>query len=258
MHWSFLLAIVFGSTLLFSETSLPNGTILPVTLEHTLRAAQAKPGDVAVLKIAQDVPLGGGQVLHAGTRVNGRVVKVFRSRQGLPAKVAIALDSVRVDGKELSVRTNLRAIAGFMEVEQAGIPTNGDDRGTPATAWTTRQIGGDVVYRGGGPVTNERNQAVGTPVYNGVSSRVSADPNSNCRAEIDGNSKPQSLWVFSSDACGVYGMSNVEILHAGRTDPVGEFVIGAKTGELKIPAGTALLLRVDEVTGSQQASSRTH
>jgi hypothetical protein len=54
------------------------------------------------------------------------------------------------------------------------------------------------------------------------------------------------LWVFSSDACGVYGFDHLHIAHAGRTAPAGVVSLVSDQGELKIPAGTGLLLRISE------------
>ncbi len=129
-------------------------------------------------------------------------------------------------------------------MHDAQLPLNGPDRGTSEDAWTTIQVGGDVVYRGGGPVTSDH-EVVGTPVRGGgVLMRVTTRPGSPCRGPLDSNA-PQALWVFSSDACGVYGFSNLAIRHAGRTAPVGEIVLTSTKKELKLPPGTGLLLRVD-------------
>jgi hypothetical protein len=52
------------------------------------------------------------------------------------------------------------------------------------------------------------------------------------------------LWVFSSDACGLYDFSNVTLTHAGRTNPVGEITLESRKGDFNIPSGSGLLLRV--------------
>jgi hypothetical protein len=107
----------------------------------------------------------------------------------------------------------------------------------------TRQIGDEVVYGRGGPVARGT-QIVGRSVNDGVLVQASAEPGGGCRGEVAGNNSPQALWVFSSDACGVYGFSHLRISHAGRTNPVGEIVLRSDNGPIKIRGGSGALLRV--------------
>lgn len=132
----------------------------------------------------------------------------------------------------------------MMAVEQAQLPETGPDRGTSENAWTTDQIGGEVVYRGGGPVANGL-RSVGEPTANGVLVHVSAKPGTECRGEIEGNHQLQAFWVFSSDACGTYDLPNLAILHAGRDAPVGEITLGSDKGDLNVRSGSGMLLRVN-------------
>src|SRR4029077_6709528 len=111
---------------------------------------------------------------------------------------------------------------------------------------TTVQVGGDVVYGEGGVVTaaENANQVVGKAVNGGVLSRVRAREGTKCRGPIEGNDSPQALWVFSSDACETYGLEHISIVHAGRTDPTGVIVLASDAGNLKIPGGAGMLLRI--------------
>ena len=106
------------------------------------------------------------------------------------------------------------------------------------------QIGGEAVYRGGGPVRGEFGN-VGRPVAGGVLARLNANPDRGCRAALDSGDAPQALWVFSSDACGAYGLPHLKIAHAGRTDPVGEITFESTKGQVNVHAGAGLLLRAD-------------
>jgi hypothetical protein len=150
----------------------------------------------------------------------------------------------------ITILTNLRAIAGFMEVLYAETPTTAPGEGDNFYALTTVQVGGDVVYGVGGPVTTADNsdQVVGKAGVDGVFGQVRAKEGTRCRGTIDGNDSPQALWVFSSDACGAYGLEHISIAHAGRTDPTGVIVLTSNNAKLKIPGGAGMLLRVTGTT----------
>jgi hypothetical protein len=142
------------------------------------------------------------------------------------------------------ITTNLRALASILEVNSAQIPQY-DDRGSSSYVNTTWQIGGETVYRGGGHVMDGK-MVVGEPVNDeGVLGWVRANPEGNCRGMIDGNNQLQALWLFSSDACGVYGYRQVKIEHAGRTSPMGEITLSSERGEINIRGGSGMLLRVN-------------
>ena len=61
---------------------------------------------------------------------------------------------------------------------------------------------------------------------------------------MNGDDHPQALWVFSSDACGVYDLKGVKIVQNGKPEPVGEITLGFAKDDMKLESGTALLLRV--------------
>lgn len=246
LRCSAFLALVFVALTirLSAAESIPAGTIFPVQLNSTLSSAKSKPGQIITARVMQDVPLPDRSVIHAGAKVIGHIISVTPASNGAGAGISLRFDTLKLRHQRVSISSNLRAIASFVDVEQAQIPITGTDRGTSDASWTTVQIGGDTVYRGGGPVEGFGGK-VGQPVYNGVLSRVDANPDRGCRGEINSNSAPQALWVFSSDACGAYGLPNIKIRDAGRSNPTGEIVFAAAKGRLKIDAGAGLLLRVN-------------
>jgi hypothetical protein len=243
----FWLSLIMLSMDLFAQNTIPAGTILPVALNSSLNSRKVKPGQVITARVMQDVPLSPGSTIHAGAKVIGRVIDVKPANGGSGPQVSFRFDTLVVSKRRIPIITNLRALASMMAVEAAQLPESGPDRGTSQNAWTTDQIGGEVVYRGGGPVADGL-RSVGEPTYGGVLVHVSAKPGSPCRGEIEGNDRLQALWVFSSDACGVYDFANLAIVHAGRTDPVGEITLASDKGEVNIRAGSGMLLRVNKTT----------
>jgi len=215
-----LLSLIMFSAHLFAQITIPPGTILPVALNSSLNSRKAKVGQVITARVMQDVPLPQGTI-RAGSKVIGHITKVKPADTTSGGELSYRFDTLVTGKQRVPITTNLRALASMMAVEQAQLPESGPDRGTSQNAWTTDQIGGEVVYRGGGPVANGL-MPVGEPTSNGVLVHLSAKPGSKCRGDIEGNDRLQATWVFSSDACGVYDIPNLEIAHSGRTNSVGE------------------------------------
>ena len=242
----FVTLIVFSGQLL-AQSVIPRGTILPVRLNSSLRFDKAIAGNQISAKVMQEVPLPDGSKIRSGSKVLGHVVASKAAGNGTEAEISLRFDTLVMGRHRIAVITNLRALATMMDVADAQVPESGPDRGTPWNAWTTDQIGGEVVYRGDG-VAHGAN-IVGHSVFGSwVLVHVSAQPGQECRGEVAGNDQPQALWVFSSDACGLFDFPDLTLSHAGRTDPVGQITMLAKKGNVKIPAGSGMLLRVDGVT----------
>lgn len=239
-----LTILLFSPAILYAQESIPGGTILPVRLETTLSSKASHPGQKISAKVMQDVQLADGRLIRAGAHVTGHVVDATPSDGGTGARFSFQFDTLDFSKKTVPIRTDLRALASLLEVDGAQIPETGPDRGTPPSAWITDQIGGETVYRGGGHVMNA-GQVVGEPAPDGILARVSPNPGAGCRGAVNENDRPQSLWVFSSYACGLYGYTHLRIVHAGRTDPTGVIILSSQTGEWKVWSGSGMLLRVN-------------
>src|SRR5579864_6437636 len=137
----------------WAQSSVPPGTILPVALVSSIDIRYASPGQEIKAEITQDVPLP-GHVIPRGTNVFGRIVSVAVAKNGAGSSLSFKFDCLRLKSEEVPVVTDVRAIASFMALHDAQVPLTGPDRGTSDNSWTTVQVGGDVVYRGGGPVTS--------------------------------------------------------------------------------------------------------
>jgi hypothetical protein len=226
--------------------TIPVGTILPIALNKGFSTKTAQPGQAISGRMAQDVPLPNGGKLKTGAKVSGTILSVYAAGKNGDAKISFRLTSVEFRHGTIPIVATLRALASFMEVQYAQIPDASPGFGTPYRWVTTDQIGGDVKYGVDGPVTDSSGETVGRGTAEGVLVRITKPPGSACRGDLENSDRLQALWVFSSDACGVYGMPGVKILHAGRTEPVGEIVLSSDTGEVNVRAGAGLLLRLIE------------
>lgn len=228
----------------YAQEAIPRGTIIPVSLTSSLSWQKAKPGQTISARVMQDVPLPNGMKIPEGARIVGHIIEVRSATQAVAGHLSLAFDRVILSKKSLPLTMNLRALASPTDVEGAQIPVTGMGCGDTSHSWTTVQVGGDVVYWGGGPVENSTGR-VGDPVTGttGVLVKVTSKPGSPCRGEIGESHTPQPLWVFSSDACGVYGLSDIAIVHAGRTEPLGVIELGSKRGDARVPNGSGMLLR---------------
>jgi hypothetical protein len=235
MRLAALLALALTLPLFASaQASLPAGTVVPVTLERGINAARARAGQSIRARVEQAIP---GTPVKRHSHVLGQVVSVSRLPDGTQ-RLALRFTSIDAHGSQIPIHAHLRAIAGFVRVADALTPQDQADRSEPPEVNTFRQIGGEMVYRGGGPVASG-DLTVGKPAPYGV--LVTPRANGPCRGLVGSSHRPQAFWVFSSDACGVYGLPEVRIEHAGRTSSA--IVLASSNGKLNLPAGTALLLR---------------
>jgi len=231
-----------------SRYAIPPGTILPVRLNSTISSAKSKPGQFITGRIMQDVPLSSEIRIKQGSKVVGNIVEVTPASAGKPATISLRFDKLVSGHQEIPITTSLRAIAGFMRINEAQTPPIGPGESDVYRWLTTVQVGGDVVYGEGGPVTthNDPNDVVGKAVTGGVLSQVRANEAAKCRGATDGDEAPQALWVFSSDACGTYGLEHIRIVSAGRSGPAGVIAFSSDKRNVKIPGGAGMLLRVNK------------
>ena len=234
-----LLALSLSSPNASAQNLIPDGTILPVSLNTSLNTQKLKTGQQVSARIMQDVPLPGKKKVPEGSKVVGHIIQVTPADATHAGTLAVRFDSLRVHGQTISITSSLRALASRAEVRDAETPSTGPDRGTPYR-WASRILVGGEAYYGDGGVVTRGSDVVGQGVVDGVLVTVSAPPGSRCQAA--GSAGPQALWVFSSDDCGAYGFENLQITHAGYHSPQGEIRLAAEKGDLSI--GSGLLLQV--------------
>lgn len=237
-----LLAVFVLSAALCAQEGIPAGTVLPVRLTSALDSRRSAPGKLVTARLAQDVPLPDGSRIPARSRVTGHVLEVTSLPSG--ARLVLQFNTVKFRKQDITLITDLRAMASMMEVAAAQIPTTGMGIGDVWAWMDTNQVGGDAVYGEGGPVMHGSEMVGNATTDRGVLVRLLPNRDAGCRGTAEPNDRPQALWVFSSDACGLYGFPGLKVAHAGRTAPRGQIVLESTDGPLRVSAGSGLLLRV--------------
>jgi len=232
-------AILLWAVLGTYQTVVPPGTALPISLDCTLDARKVKPGQSISGTIAQDVPLGDRGKIREGSHVTGHVLDAGRNADG-SSYIRIRFDRLRAKNwDEMPLITTLRAVASPWEVEEAQLPKVGPMINPNPASWTTYQVGGDAVYRGGGPVMHGRVK-IGEPAAGGVLAQLVSVAEPGCRIENGG--RKMALWVFGSAACGVYGFfDDLDVGLPGDSDPLGDIVLESENN-VRVPTGTGMLL----------------
>jgi hypothetical protein len=248
---SLALIVLLLSAGSFAQDAIPPGTILPVRLNSALKAGKLRPGQAVSARLMQDVPLTGKRKISSGANILGHVVTSKSPSPG-ETQVSLCFDTLLTHKRRIPVVTNLRALATMMDIAEAQTPETGPDRATSESSWITDQIGGEVNYHGA--TVDRGSVAVGASVPDGVLVRPASKPGTRCRGAVYNNQAPQAMWVFSSDACGLYDLPNLTLVHAGRTKPVGQITLRAASGKFNVPSGSGMLLRVN----TMQESAPTH
>lgn len=226
-----VLALMFPASAIAEVENLiapASGYTLPILIGKTWKSQDLRPGESIAAKVIQRVPVSRKNYLPSGTEIVGHVVAAN------PATISILFTQLRWKTKVVPIHVRLVAAASAFKVEQAKLPVGGTDRGTSTPAdWTTRQIGGDQVYRsaGSGKVFNRYSQPVGYADFAGVYANPEA------KGDL-----PRAMGPFSVNAKGLYGFPNLTLVSAGDNDmPI---VLRATHSDGKVASGGALLLEV--------------
>jgi hypothetical protein len=232
-----------------NPSQLPVGCILPAKLTKALSAREAKAGDTVEAEITQEVPLPDQAKIAFRSAIDGIVLGTRKDQDGQGVELDLRFSQVSSRDRKLPAVMSLRAMASYMAVAEAQTPLTGADTGSPAGWANTVQIGGDVRYGDGGPVRTRYKEKVGKGVRGGVLVYVRANPDKGCQGPVRGDKRLQALWVFSADACGAYGLTDVEVIRTGEAAPLGIMTLHFKKADKSLAAGTGLLLRVESVPG---------
>jgi hypothetical protein len=222
--------------------TIPDGTILPVRVDQEISPGKVKSGQTVTGRVKQNVPLPSGQSIPARAKVIGHVESVTSSPNGAGNRIRLRWDRLKIGGQELEIRTQVRALASFMEVLDAETPVYSPGLGTPYNWAPTRLIGGGVKFGVGDVVTDTNSQVVGKGTQGGV--LVHLEATSDCPTTAADGDRLQALWVFSADACGVYGIPGVTIVRNPQEALSRDVVLDFSDPKSRVRSGSGMLLEV--------------
>jgi len=226
---------------------IPVGTALPVALNATLDAKKDKPGEKIEARLMQDVRLPAGEKIKAGARVKGHIVAVSKTPGG-GSRMVLMFDQLTAEGRTIPLVLSVRAIASSNSAFQAQVPINAVTDAESSNQWVMQQVGGEVVNRRLGLVGSDYG-VVGRYDDGAPWGKLTAAVDGDCSA-TDGNGIEQALWVFSTSACGLYGLEEMKLVQDGRSDPLGQIVLES-TKNLRIGSGSGWFLLVGGSPGAK-------
>jgi hypothetical protein len=242
-----LAAIVFLSATALTAQTIPAGTALPVMLNSGLNAKGAKPNQKIEGKLMQEVSLPDGGKLKSGSHVTGHVVSVSRPN-GSGSRIVVQFDQLQDEHQAIPLHAGLRAVASSQNVFQAGVPVDANSDYESSQSWTTKQVGGEIVFRGRGYVSSDKGR-VG--IYNGTGVWGKVPASGDCPAG-DGSNPQQALWIFSTTACGIYGFEHTKLDQSGLTPPLDQIAFSSDK-DIDIRGGSGWLLVTNPAaTGDQK------
>ena len=197
-----------------TDLSLPPGTAIPVTFTHTLDAAKLKVGDPIIAQTDQMIIIAGGQRIPRGAKLVGRVVEAQPMiSSGGPSELAIKFDSLNVRDRSFLIHVAIRAMASFVDSYSTRSPAV--DHGYPNDS-VYRQVGGDYFYPNDTVYSNEWDEVGKVSNYGVIVKLHNVQPaNSHNHVVCDSTETLQSVGVFASSACGVYGFQDLTIDASG-------------------------------------------
>jgi hypothetical protein len=208
----------------------PPGATLPVAMVKGVSPLHMAAGRLVTARFIQRVPVSKSSYLSNKVEVVGHVVS------SSPTSISILFTQLRWKSQTVPVHLRLVCAAGPHNVFESSLPVGATDRGTSNPAeWTTRQVGGDQVYRsaGSGKVYNQYSEPVGYADLQGVYQNPSSS-----------EEPPHAMGPFSTTATGLHGLQGFSLVSAGKAgDPI---IFGMSEPHREIASGTALLLQVVE------------
>lgn len=219
---------------------IPAGTVIPVMLSSGLNAAKDKADERIEGRVMQEVPLPSGIKIREGARILGHTVNVTKGASG--SSIVVKFSAIENDGRTLPVSIGLLAVASMAFVSDAKLPVSGNSDISPDTQWVTRQVGGDIVRRGWGKVFSSSGLEGRWAGGSSVVIKLTPNAQAGC-SDGPGYDREQAVWIFSSAACGAYGLRDVKIASSGLASPIGDISL-TSSRNIDIRGGSGWLLIV--------------
>ena len=220
------------------------GTLLPAMLDGTLDSEKSKPGEAISAKLRQDVPLPGKGKIKRESKILGHVVAVSPASDGNPYQITVQFEQIEVNKSVVNTSVGLRAYATMELVAQSRQPANANS-GTGTSVWDLNlsQVGGQIAYSGQ-KVVKGNGQVVGRiPQPGAVLAVPMANPEFGC-AGPGANQSEQAFWVFSTNACGIYGDDDMKLV-SGIGGAISGQVVFKSPKKIMLRGGSGWLLQVN-------------
>ncbi len=240
MLWIRLVTALLLSPIALAQ-ELPPGTVVPIELSSGLNAKKDEAGKRIEGRVMQEVPVPAGDKINERSRISGHVVRVTKPGTS-GSSIVLRFDAIEDGGRTIPLTAALLAVASMDSVADAQTPLNSTSDRDPVSQWVTRQVGGDVINRGRGTAGSTRG-VVGKWVRgSSVMIKLTPNPDLGCPSGT-GYDREQAVWIFSSAACGTYGLRDVKIANSGGTSPLGEVALRSDKN-ISIRGGSGWLLIV--------------
>src|SRR5271166_5741093 len=206
-----ILVLCLAGSCLWGQ-KIPSGTLLPAMLDGTFDSDKSKPGEAISAKLRQDVPLPGKGKIKRESKILGHVVAVTPASDGNPYQITVQFEQIEVNKRPVTISAGLRAFASMELVAQSRQPANANGgNGTSVWDLNLSQIGGQIAYNGE-KIVKWKGQVVGRiPQPGAVLGVPMANPEFGC-AGSGANTAEQAFWVFSTNACGIYGDNDITLV----------------------------------------------
>ncbi len=227
-------------------SQLPPNTALPIVFTNTVDADHVKVGDPVLARTIQVVKLP-GLILPSGTQVHAHVVAVApapkKRNSNQPSdmsELGIQFDQISTSVSSIPLDVYVRAMADPISSLTA-IEPFGDTKWDPDS--TVIQVGGDMLTPSQTDVVSRDGHIAARNIRGGVFGKLQAALG-NSPDGCDASNSEESLAIFSSSACGLYGFSEVQMKHSGRSDHPSMVMLVSPSGPAKIWKQSTALLEV--------------